>query len=323
MTERGVDMAGRETVLLVNRFHPETIKRLDGLYNTHKLWEAGDEAAQRALIERIAPHCRIAATAAWHCSPLVYELPELELLSCFGVGTDGIDFNITSQQSITVTNTPDVLNDAVADLALSLILATHRNLIQADQHVRSGSWHKAAFPFSLSLAGRTLGIAGLGAIGEEIALRALPCKMDIAYHNRRQRPELSYRYHDSLESLAEASDVLLSMLPGGEATNKLVGESVFRALGPEGIFINVGRGTTVDETALIRALQEGMIAGAGLDVYRNEPMVPAELIDLPNVVLFPHIGSATVETRRAMGQLVLDNIEAFVAGRPLLTPTTG
>ncbi len=308
-------MSDRECLLLVNRFHPDTIEQLDKQYDTRKLWEAGNNAERQRLIRDIAPHCRMAATAAWQCDPLVYELPHLELISCFGVGTDGIDFTITEKRGITVTNTPDVLNDAVADLALALVLATHRNLILADRHVRNGSWLQAPFPFSHSLAGRTLGIAGLGAIGEEIALRALPCKMEIIYHNRRQRPELPYRYHDNLESLAEASDVLLSMLPGGEATDSLVDERILRALGPEGIFINVGRGTTVDEAALIKALHEGWIAGAGLDVYRHEPRVPQELVDLPNVVLFPHIGSATLETRQAMGQLVMDNIAAFVAGR--------
>lgn len=312
-------MSDKPSLLLVNRFHPETISRLDALYSTYKLWEAGDENAQRELIKEIAPHCRVAATAAWQCSPLVYELPGLELLSCFGVGTDGIDFDTTRRCDITVTNTPDVLNDAVADLAMALLLATHRNLINADRHVREGQWLRSGFPFSRSLAGRRLGIVGLGAIGKEIVLRALPCKMHIAYHNRHRNPELPYTYHDSLEALARESDVLLSMLPGGAATGKLIDEPAFRALGPEGIFINVGRGSTVNEAALIAALEQGVIAGAGLDVYQNEPHVPEALTALPNVVLFPHIGSATVETRQAMGQLVMDNIAAHFAGKELLT----
>jgi len=315
-------MEKKPIVLLASAFHPETITRLETLYNTVKLWEAGDERDQRALIDSLAPHCRAAASAAWQCSPLVYELPKLELISCFGVGVDGIDFSVTDSRGIAVTNTPDVLNDAVADLAMALILATHRNLINADQHVRSGQWLKQPFPFSRSLAGRTLGIVGLGAIGREIALRALPSKMQIAYHNRRRDPDLRYTYYDSLESLAADSDVLLSMLPGGETTDSLVDERIFRALGPEGIFINVGRGSTVDENALVSALENGEIAGAGLDVYRHEPRVPETLKSMSNVVLFPHIGSATVETRRAMGQLVLDNLEAFFAGRPLLTPVS-
>ncbi len=315
-------MSDKESILLVNDFHPETLSRLEAQYDTCRLWEAGDTTAQRALIRRIAPHCHAAATAAWRCSPLVYELPNLEILACFGVGTDGIDFSVTREQAISVTNTPGVLDDAVADLAMALVLATHRNLITADRYVRDGKWEKAPFPFSRSLAGRTLGIVGLGAIGREIALRALPSKMTIAYHNRQPDPALPYRYYDSLEALATDADVLLSMLPGGDATDRLIDEPVLRALGPDGIFINVGRGSTVDETALIAALATGRIAGAGLDVYRDEPRVPEALRLMNNVVLFPHIGSATVETRRAMGQLVIDNLAAYFDGRPLLTPVS-
>lgn len=313
-------MSEKHTILLVNAFHPETIDALQERYQTYRLWEAGGESEQRELIDRIAPYCRAAAAAAWQCRSLVYELPRLELLSCFGVGVDGIDFSRTRSQGIAVTNTPNVLNDAVADLAMSLILTTHRNLINADRHVRSGRWPEGPFPFARSLAGRTLGIVGLGAIGKEIALRALPSKMRIAYHNRRRNPDLPYQYHDSIEALATESDVLLSMLPGGEDTRQVIDAKVLGALGRDGIFINVGRGSTVDEKALIAALDKGEIAGAGLDVYQHEPHVPAALIAMDNVVLFPHIGSATVETRRAMGQLVLDNLEAFFAGRPLLTP---
>src|SRR5690606_14388318 len=212
-----------------------------------------------------------------------------------------------------------VLNDAVADLAMGLVLATSRNLLAADQYVRAGRWLEAPFPFGRNLTGKTLGIVGLGAIGEEIAYRAEAFKMKVAYHNR--RPErLPFDYYDSLPALARASDVLLSMLPGTPDTRRIMDAEIFRALGPEGIFINVGRGSTVDEEALIEALQQGTIAGAGLDVYANEPQVPEALLSMPNVVLFPHIGSATTETRRAMGQLVLDNLAAHFSDRPLLTP---
>ncbi len=306
-------------VLLANAFHADTIAALDARYQTHKLWLLPTPGEQQALIDSLAPHCVAVATASWATNPLIYTLPHLSLISCFGVGVDGIDFGITQARGIQVTNTPRVLNDAVADIAMGLVLACSRNLVQADAHVRSGRWSEGPFPFGRSLAGKTLGILGLGAIGEEIALRALAFRMKIAYHSRRAK-DLPFPYYASIAALAEASDILLSMLPGGPETEKIVGKEVFEALGPEGIFINVGRGSTVDEAALIDALQTGTIAGAGLDVYAKEPQVPAALCALPNTVLFPHIGSATVETRQAMGQLVIDNLAAFFAGAPLLTP---
>lgn len=310
--------ARKPPLLVANSFHPETLARLDEQYETHKLWLLESPQEQKALIARLAPVCEAVATASWATNPLIYELPNLRLISCFGVGTDGIDFGITRARGIHVTNTPGVLNDAVADLAMALVLATSRNLINADRYVRDGHWLQAPFPFSSSLAGKTLGIVGLGAIGEEIANRATAFKMQIAYHNRQPKP-LPWRYCESLAALAQTSDILLCMLPGGAATSKMLNMEVFRQLGPQGIFINVGRGSSVDEADLVAALQQGVIAGAGLDVYATEPRVPEALLGMSNVVLFPHIGSATVETRRAMGQLVLDNLAAHFAGRALLT----
>lgn len=305
-------------LLIANAFHPDTIALLDTLYDTHKLWLlAAPEQAR--LIATLAPTCEAVASASWATNPLIYQLPGLRMISCFGVGVDGIDFGITRSRGIQVTNTPTVLNDAVADIAMSLVLATARNLINADAWARSGQWQNGPFPFGSSLAGKTLGILGLGAIGEEIALRALAFRMKIAYHNR-QKKDLPFRYCESIAELAGHSDILLSMLPGGETTEKIVDAAVLDALGPEGIFINVGRGSTVDEDALIAALRDKRIAAAGLDVYANEPRVPEALRALPNTVLFPHIGSATVETRRAMGQLVVDNLAAYFAGNALLTP---
>lgn len=306
-------------LLIANLFHADTVAILDSQYQTHKLWLPESPLEQRAMIERLAPVCRAVASASWATNPLIYELPNLQIISCFGVGTDGIDFGITRARGIAVTNTPKVLDDAVADLAMGLVLATSRNLINADRYVRDGKWQHAPFPFANSLAGKTLGILGLGAIGKEIASRAHSFKMKIAYHNR-QPANLPYQYCDSIEALAQTSDILLSMLPGGAATEKIVGTAVLRALGPKGIFINVGRGSSVDEEALVSALQQGLIAGAGLDVYAREPQVPEALLSMSNVVLFPHIGSATVETRGAMGQLVVDNLAAYFQGRQLLTP---
>jgi lactate dehydrogenase-like 2-hydroxyacid dehydrogenase len=310
-------MTQKPDLLVVNNFHEETLDLLDKHYTTHHLWKL-DDTNQRRLIASLEGKCRAAATASWNCDPQIYDLQSLELIAAFGVGVDGIDFLKTNAQGIHVSNTPDVLNDAVADLALALILATTRNLIKADQFARDGNWESGPFAFGYGLAGKTLGIAGLGRIGEAIAERAAPFKLNIAYHNRSKKP-LPYTYYPDLLSLADNSDILLNMLPGGQGTENIIDARVFAAIGADGYFINVGRGSSVDEEALIYALQSGVIAGAGLDVYKNEPSLPKELADLQNTVLLPHIGSATVETRRAMGRLVFDNLSAFFAGKPLLT----
>lgn len=313
------DTPTKTPLLIANEFHPDTIALLDEQYDTHKLWLLPSAQEQQALIARLAADCVAVATASWTTNPLIYQLPKLRIISCFGVGVDGIDFAITKARDIVVTNTPSVLNDAVADIAMALILATSRNLINSDAYVRRGQWLQAPFPLTSSLAGKTLGILGLGAIGEEIAMRALAFRMKVAYHNREPK-DLPFPYYASMIALAQKSDILLSMLPGGVATDKIVDGEVFAALGPQGIFINVGRGSSVDENALIHALQNGVIAAAGLDVYAEEPKVPEALCALPNTVLFPHIGSATVETRRAMGHRVIDNLEAWFAGDHLLSP---
>lgn len=311
-------MADKEKLLITANFHAETVARLDEMYDTCHLWEyAEDERA--AVIAGMTGQCRAAACASWHCDPQVYDLDGLELIAAFGVGVDGIDFEKTRSKGIKVTNTPDVLNDSVADLAIALILATTRNLINADQHARSGDWEAAPFPFGTSLAGKILGIAGLGRIGEEIARRAQSFKLKIAYHNRSAKPDLPHTYYPSLTELAQASDILLCMLPGGPDTQDLINAEVLTALGKNGFFVNVGRGTSVNHQDLEDALRNKVIAGAGLDVYKNEPQIPAGLKSLDTVVLLPHIGSATVETRRAMGTLVMDNIAAFFADQPLLS----
>ncbi len=310
-------MTSKPTVILANEFHPETIQRLDEAYKTHHLWKLSPDEKKR-LIRKLEEDCNAVATASWMVDEIIYELKSLRMISCFGVGVDAIDFALTRSRKIQVSNTPDVLNDAVADIAMALVLATTRNIINADSFVRNKNWSQGPFPFGTGLAGKTLGIIGLGRIGEEIADRAQTFGLQIAYHNRTQK-DSSYRYCSSMVDLAEASDILLCMLPGGESTKNAIDARVLKALGPAGIFINVGRGSSVDETALIAALQQQEIFAAGLDVYANEPNVPAELLAMKNVVLLPHIGSATMETRRAMGQLVIDNLEAYFAGRPLLT----
>ena len=302
-------MATQEHVIIVNPFHPETLERLDSTYQTHHLWKL-ELPEQEQLLTSLDGQCRVAASASWNCDPVIYRLKSLKLIAAFGVGVDGIDFETTRNLNIRVTNTPGVLDDGVADLAMALILATMRNLIKANNFSRDGLWKDGPFPFGTSMAGKTLGIAGLGRIGSAIALRAEPFKVNIAYHNRRLK-HVPYTFCESLEDLAEISDILVCVLPGGAETDNLINANVLKKLGPSGIFINVGRGNSVDDEALIEALNSGAIQAAGLDVYKNEPQIPDAYKILDNVILLPHIGSATEETRRAMGNLVFDNIRAF------------
>lgn len=310
-------MATQNHVIIVNPFHPETLERLDSTYQTHHLWKL-KRPEQEQLIKSLEGKCQVAASASWNCDPVIYRLESLKLIAAFGVGVDGIDFETTRNLKIRVTNTPGVLDDGVADLAMALILATMRNLIGANNFSRNNLWKDGPFPFGTSMAGKTLGIAGLGRIGSAIALRAEPFKVNIAYHNR-QLKQIPYTFCQSLEDLAEISDILVCVLPGGAETDNLINANVLKKLGPSGIFINVGRGNSVDDTALIDALRSGAIQAAGLDVYRNEPQIPDAYKTLDNVILLPHIGSATVETRCAMGNLVFDNIKAFFLNNTLVS----
>lgn len=310
-------MTDKAIVLLANEFHPETIQKLDEIFSTHHLWKLTLQE-KKTLIRELEGKCAAVASASWMIDDSIYELDSLKMISCFGVGVDAINFELTRNRNISVSNTPDVLNHAVADIALALILATTRNIVNADRFVRDGRWAQGPFPFGTGLAGKTLGIAGCGRIGEDIADRALTFGLEIAYHNRHPK-DLPYNYHENLADLAEASDILLCMLPGGAETRNIIDKDILDRLGPAGVFINVGRGSSVDEAALTSALNKKHIYAAGLDVYADEPNVPEELLSMENVVLLPHIGSATVETRRAMGKLVIDNLEAFFAHRPLLT----
>lgn len=249
---------------------------------------------------------------------LIASLPNLEIISVFGVGYDGVPLAPCLERGIRVTNTPDVLTDDVADIASALVLMTSRRLSEAERFIRTGSWAKTPFPLAYALRGKTVGILGLGRIGKAIAQRLSAHGMKIAYHGRHQQ-DVPYHYADSLITLAEASDFLVISCPGGPGTKHLVNAAALSALGSKGTLINIARGSVVDEKALIHALQNRVIRGAGLDVFENEPHVPAELISCENTVLLPHVGSATHETRHAMAQLVIDNLAAHFAGRALLT----
>jgi hydroxypyruvate reductase len=310
-------MQTRHPLIIANNFHPPTIEALDAIYDTVHLWTLNEDQ-KRATLTSLEGRCIAAASASWATDPLLYTLDSLELISCFGVGVDGIDFAATKRCNIKVTNTPSVLDDAVADIAIGLIIACARRFVAADAFVREGKWAKGPLPLGKSLSGKTLGIAGLGRIGQEVADRAKGFKLNIAYHNRKPK-DCDYAYFKTLNELARASDIVVNVLPGGPATFKLFDASFFESLGAEGIFINVGRGQSVDEAALVTALQDKRIAAAGLDVYAQEPSVPAELVAMDNVVLLPHIGSATGETRAAMGNLVKANLASYFEDRTLVS----
>jgi hydroxypyruvate reductase len=251
---------------------------------------------------------------------LMAKLPALEIVSVMGVGYDGVDVATAKGRGIMVTHTPDVLNDDVADLAIALMLASARQLPQADRYVREGRWTGGAMPLASKMSGARVGIVGMGRIGQAIATRALAFGMAVAYTARSAKPQLPYAFHADVRELARASDFLVVITPGGAGTLKMINAEVLEALGPKGILVNVARGSVVDEAALVDALQRRVIAGAGLDVFESEPNVPEALRNLPHVVLTPHVGSATTQTRRAMADLALDNLRLHFAGQPVKTP---
>ena len=308
----------RPDILMTAPMSPGVIEALDRTFTLHRLWLQPD---QGRFLQEVGPRIRAVATSTLYgrvTASLLDRLPALEIIASFGVGYDNIDADDAARRGIVVTNTPGVLDDEVADLAIGLLLATIRQIPQADQHVRQGRWPHGSFPLSPTLRGRRVGIVGMGQIGKAIARRLEGFGVEIAYHSRRAHDALAYRYHPTLLGLAGASDTLIVIVPGGAATRHMIDRSVLAALGRDGILINVARGSVVDEAALIDALTSGTILSAGLDVYADEPHVPQQLIDMPQVVLLPHIGSASVHTREAMGALVVANLEQwFERGRPL------
>jgi len=306
-------------VLAVAKLSPFFAEPLGAQYQVHDRLHETDPQAFAALAPRIRA---IAASGESKVgAELIAKLPALEIISVMGVGYDGIDVAAAKARGVVVTHTPGVLNDDVADLALALMLAVARAIPQADRYVRDGRWEASGpMPLARKLSGARLGLVGMGRIGQAIAQRALAFRMEVAYTARSEKDDLPYTFHATPQALAAESDFLVVITPGGAATRKLIDASVFEALGPKGCVINVARGSVIDETALIDALERGVIAGAGLDVFEDEPRVPARLKALPNVVLTPHIGSATNETRRAMAELAFANLHAKLAGKPLLTP---
>jgi len=305
-------------VLSVANLPPFLMEPLRAGYALHERTHVTDPTAFAVAAPRIRA---IAANGESKIgADLLAQLPALELISVMGVGYDGIDVAAAKARGVTVTHTPGVLNDDVADLAFGLMLAVARTLPTADRFVRDGKWPDGPLPLARKVSGGRLGIVGMGRIGQAIALRGAAFGMAIAYTARSAKADVPHRYLPTPQALAAESDFLVVIVPGGAATRKLIDASVLKALGPNGYLINVARGSVVDETALIEALQKGEIAGAGLDVFENEPRVPEALRALPNVVLTPHVGSATGQTRKAMADLAFANLQAHFAGRPLPTP---
>ncbi|HEY8049452.1 MAG TPA: 2-hydroxyacid dehydrogenase [Ramlibacter sp.] len=304
-------MAARPDVLLANKLSPLYHEQLAREFSTHK--EFGPHGASKIRGYAASGESKVPAD-------LIAQLPALEIISVMGVGYDGVDVAAAKARGIMVTHTPDVLNDDVADLAIGLMLCASRQLPQANDFVHHGKWVNGPMPLARKMSGARLGLVGMGRIGQAIAARALAFGMSVAYTARTGKQHLPYKFHADVRHLARESDFLVVITPGGAGTLKLVNAEVLEALGTKGILVNVARGSVVDEAALIDALQRGVIGGAGLDVFESEPNVPQALRDMPNVVLTPHIGSATTQTRRAMADLAVDNLLAHFAGQPVKTP---
>lgn len=305
-------------ILTVAKLWPPYLQELQQTYVVHDRTHELDPTA----FAQIAPRIRAIAGGGESqvTRALMSQLPALEMISVFGVGYDRYDVAAARERSIPVTNTPDVLTDDVADMGIALMLALSRSIPQADQYVRDGKWIGGPMPLARKVSGARLGIVGLGRIGSAIARRAAGFDMSIAYTSRNKVVDSPYAYYPSPAALAAEVDFLMVITPGGAGTKGLINAEVLAALGAKGYLINVARGSVVDESALITALQNNVIAGAALDVFENEPHVPAALCAMSNVVLAPHVASATWQTRRAMADLAFGNLQAHFAGKPLLTP---
>lgn len=306
-------------VLMTRPTVPAALTALERTFRVHRLWEADDPAA---FIEEVGPTIRgVATTGGFGASAeLMAALPNLEIVAVNAVGLDAVDLAHAKARGIVVASTPDVLTEDVADMALALLLAAARELVAGDAHVRSGAWEREGNrPLARRVHGRRAGIVGLGRIGRAVARRLEAMNVHVAYHNRRPI-ESPYIYYGSPAALARDVDFLIVAATGGDDSRGLIDRETIDALGPDGILVNVARGSVVDEDALIAALRDGRLAAAGLDVFADEPRVPEALRSLPNVVLQPHQGSATVETRAAMAELVVRNLQAHFAGKLLPTP---
>ena len=309
----------KQPLIITGPMYPPTLAELEQTYDAHRLWTAPDK---EALLASMAD--RITAVASSNSGGIngatMAKLPKLRTIAHFGVGYDTVDVDAAKAAKVAVTNTPDVLTEEVADLAIALLLAAVRRVPQGDRYVREGKWLKGAMPLTDSVQGKTCGIIGMGRIGRAIARRAEAFNLKIAYQGPNKKSDVSWAYFKDPVELAKEADILIVACPGGEATRGLVNRATLEALGPKGTIVNIARGTVIDEAAMLEALQGGKLGAAGLDVFADEPRVPEAFFALDNVVLQPHVGSATHQTRKAMGQLVIDNLAAHFAGKPLVTP---
>ncbi|WP_206601911.1 2-hydroxyacid dehydrogenase [Oceaniglobus indicus] len=307
-------------LLLIGDATQRMLDRFDAEFTVHKLAEIDD--LQAWLAENGEGIIAVATNGHAGVKPeIMAGLPNLKVVSCYGVGYDGVDTDACVERGILVAHTPNVLNDDVANTAILLMLAASRDLVFNDAYVRAGRWEKEGnTPLTRSPEGKTYGIVGLGRIGETIAEKLAAFNARVVYHSRNKKDGVDYEYYPDLVKMAEDSDYLIVITPGGAATDKLVNKQVIEALGPQGTLINVARGTVVDEEEMVKALSDGRLGWAGLDVFREEPKVPSELYDLDNVTLLPHVASATHETRQAMGDLVCQNLSSFLKDGTVETP---
>lgn len=306
-------------VMMLYSQRPVAMAQLEEAYTLHR-WDLAEDKA--AFLAEHGPKCRTIATNG-HApldAAMIEAMPNLELVSCSSAGFESFDLAALAKRGIALTNTSQALCDDVADTAIMLMLAARRSLVAADAYTRSGDWAtKGPFPLQRSLKGRKLGIVGLGTIGQAIARRGEAMGLQVSYWNRRKK-DAPWRFVPDLVELARESDNLIVIVAGGEGTRGLISAEVMEALGPEGLLVNVARGSVVDEPAMIAALSSGKLGHAALDVYASEPNPDPALTALPNTTLFPHHASGTVETRDAMAQLLVDNLKAHYAGKPLLSP---
>jgi lactate dehydrogenase-like 2-hydroxyacid dehydrogenase len=305
-------------ILVPGKLNPHAKQRVSESFSIVEI--VGSDPA--LITTEIAARVRGIASMTTISAALIDKLPKLEIIANFGVGYDAVDAFHAGGKGVMVTNTPDVLTEEVADTTIGLLLNTLREFSAAERYLRDGRWvGEGNYRLTpLTLRGRKVGIFGMGRIGQAIARRLEAFGVSIAYHNRRPAGELAYEYHPTLLSLASAVDTLIVVVPGGEATRDAVNAQVLKALGTDGVLINIGRGSTVDEEAVASALREGIIAAAGLDVFKNEPHVPQSLINAPNCVLLPHLGSASEHTRKAMADLCVDNLVSWFSGKGAITP---
>ena len=309
-----------KNLLIMTEMPQYFVSLADKNFNTFKLWTKENE--DHYLSEIKTEVDAIAVMGGYKITPeLMKGMPNLKIIACYGVGYDAIDINCAKSLGIKVTNTPEVLNDEVADTAIALMLCVYKKIVAADNFARNNSWAKGEFPLTKKFTGTKLGIVGMGRIGKAIAKRAEAFDCEISYHSRNKK-DVKYKYYSDLNELAKDVDTLCVITPGGKETEKLINKEILSSLGKNGVLVNVARGSVIDQDELIHFLENNLILAAGLDVYINEPNIPSELINLENTVLLPHIASGTVETRNAMGQLVFDNIENYFQNKPLISEVT-